>query len=466
MKTILLFILCICLLPKSHGTHLIGSQITYQYLRTLPDSSRQYKFTVNVSRNCETGAVQLPGDFYAGVYNTKTRKRLKILNFTLFEKHINDCYTICVEEGNYLCTTSLPPDSAYYVTVEYCCRTNLQNVRNSQSGDPDQGVMIYCLVPSMINSSPTFSADKILSSQPAMTDTFRFFTQDAEIDSVAVSLITPNTGGSLANNFPSPADTFGGFIPLAPSVYAAGYSGAKPLGASSTMICDPTRKYIVVKCDLEGVYSVAYEVSEFRKGVLIAEYTRESLVYITNNPKSNQKIKLTGQHIVFPNHAQLNWTAPCPSRIRKQYLERSVDDQLHYIIFDSVANTSGLSSDATLVKGHTYFYRVRTAGTDGLQYYSNVWGFNYFDQGLERVNAIPVNISPMPVQDVCQLSVIGSSIRSCTVMDMAGRIVMQIEMPGTANEYSLNCSNLSTGIYTIQILTSDGDYFSRKIVKE
>jgi len=455
------------------GTHLIGSQFDYQYIKTLSNGSRQYKLNLVMTRDCGAQSIEFAYMIEIGIYDKQSSNLFKAIQVDLKKRVLlNSCYGFCIEEAIYETVIELPSNSSgYHVVHEMCCRGETKNIRLGQSGTPYLGTTTYCLIPgNMSNSSAFFSFDKYKMISPTLSDSSSFYTFDADGDSVVVEITPANSGSSVTNNYPNIPSMFPGLQNISNMDYNAGYSSSFPLGSTSVLKCDNLKKQIITQCNVEGRYTVAYAIKEYRNGALIATTIRETLIFISNTPKPGSPIvKLNGSGNLAPE-VRLEWSLYCADNVFMQYVERSVNSNSNFIRIDSIDRGMRTYVDNQIALKTTYFYRIVPVGQQrnvilrSEEYQITLWALGL--NGAMTVNSNQLNISPVPAKDFCRISLTEGFIKNYTVSDCTGRILYTNAPDTEMNACELDCSQWPAGIYCIQCITSGGEVFFKKIVKE
>jgi hypothetical protein len=467
MKNILLgfFLVTMFSLP---ATHVISSQFEYKYLKTLPGGERQYRLSLVMTRDCSPGAIEFIKDVWVGIYNAGNATLYQTLTVKLSGlANLSPCYGNCRQEGTYTDTINLPANSAgYHVTQLSCCRKPSTNLRLSQAGESDIGTISYCFIPgNTFNTSAFFSADKLLQIKQSFRDTFDFFTYDSDGDSVVVSITPPLEGPNVAN--PTPPSSFGGLVKIPDSRYTAGFSSIYQLGATSTFSCNQEKKRIIVSCNQEGLYSVAYLIREFRNGVLTGSCIRETVISVANfTAPGKPVIKLNGSWTRKPD-ISLGWSFFCLENVKKQYIQRSTTNNQNFITIDSVLNTENSYEDKSVSTNGAYFYRIRATRGSGQTVLSDTLPVNFWGLDIQngKFPGTSFSITPVPAEQFFTVALKGGFIKSCVATDQAGRTLYQGNIPAETNSLMIDCNSWPAGMYFVHVTTIQGEILSRKIIR-
>lgn len=304
---IVFFILSFC---KLNASHIVGGEIYYDHL-----GGSNYRITLKVYRDCVNGIPPLDGlvDFVNGTpyvdptltvfdgsgnYLSQILLPTPVVNLippTINNGCITPPGTVCLEEGVYTKTVSLPPRvGGYYVVYQRCCRgaTSL-NIFNA-----NVGATYYTHItgseltsnnssPRFINLPPIF----VCNGRPIG---FNHAATDPDGDQLVYSLCAPFEGLSnccgsvpMGGANPTVAPCAANCPPAnAPPynlvTYLAPYSGSYPMSSSPAININPTTGFLNGTPNLNGQWVVGVCVSEYRAGVLIGTQYRDYLYTVDN----------------------------------------------------------------------------------------------------------------------------------------------------------------------------------------
>lgn len=284
----------------SIGMHIIGGVVTYECL-----GDNRYEITMKVYRDCQGGGAGFDSNgttigtvtIFEGdaIYERYRSIQLDPALITFINPEDNPCLSVppnvCVEEGEYKFTVTLPrsPD-AYTITYQRCCRNNtITNIANPGESGATYFVQITPEAQAICNSSPVFNdfppivicGGELLTFDHSATD------PDNDPNTVLVySLCTPYLGGGLRGATaatsgqahlpdgvaPDP-DVGPPYIPL--NYFEPYYSSDNPLGEAASISIDPNTGRLSVQAGALGQYVIGVCVQEFRNGVLISEIQRD-----------------------------------------------------------------------------------------------------------------------------------------------------------------------------------------------
>ncbi|MBL0309157.1 MAG: PKD domain-containing protein [Bacteroidetes bacterium] len=277
-----------CLFLSGYGFHIVGGFMSYRYV-----SGTTYQIRLTVYRDCNSttpfdGTDPLTvAPALVGVYADGDPNALVILDMgapviTRINPPIdNPCLTntsgVCVEQGTYILNYTFPSGTTgYTLTHVRCCR----NSSISNLFDPDnQGATFTARIPAtntFHNTSPSFTRFPPIFICLNAPLRFDHSATDNDGDQLVYSLCSPLQGAD--NLIPAPSPPPG--PPFTDLNWAAGFSGANPMGGNSLKI-DPNTGWLSGVPNTVGQFVVGVCVSEYRNGVLIGSYTRDFQFNVT-----------------------------------------------------------------------------------------------------------------------------------------------------------------------------------------
>ena len=320
MSRLLLLSFSLLLLFPAEATakHLIGGEITYEYLSRDVNGRYLYRITLNLYRDCiipvgETQQTPFDRPTTIGIYEnvsgpTKPRVRIKSIFFNPGSDEIpvdvfddsSSCPRmprLCIRRGIISDTVALPPSQHGFVVVyPRCCRNAPDNLVENA------GQTYAAVIPptSVNNRSAYFDSNPV----PIICteDTAYLPTQaiDPDGDSLAYRLATPYDGGTATDPAPSIGPSFNYPPPTVAYNAFAGYSANQPLGPNGEIKVNAQTGIVQITPDRNrtGSFSYALEVLEYRNGQLIGTIRRDFQIIITPcqyNPPPT--LKVNGQRV-------------------------------------------------------------------------------------------------------------------------------------------------------------------------
>jgi gliding motility-associated-like protein len=328
MKKIWLILLCLIGI-RSYGTHIIGGEIIYDKL-----SGDDYRITLKVYRDCLNGqaafdglpnanagvtpailTVYTAGNVLYGTYNLGTPVVTQIPP-SINNPCIQPPQGICVEEGIYTMTLSLPAQVGEFTLIyQRCCRNHsILNLVTPGS----QGATYYTKIPSpeviAFNNSPRFKTFPPIYICNNLNFTFDHSATDPDGDQLYYSLCAPFQGLDPTCPSISPGGCATEALPPPfPNVmYTGAYTGADPISANPAFSIHPTTGLLTGKPNLLGQFVVGICVQEFRNGILINTHYRDfqfnvvSCIVSVTSLFADQIYKCEGSAISFTNQSQSN----------------------------------------------------------------------------------------------------------------------------------------------------------------
>lgn len=286
MKKLLSLLVLVIAVFGANGSHIVGGYISYKYLR---DST--YEITLTVYRDCRTTTNLTKFDDPAalGLFNSTTRaleRQFYIYSPVITQLNLNannQCFqntnNICIEEGVYKQTITLPSSTTpYTVTYQKCCR--ITSLVNANTSGNNTGETFFANIPpsnTYRNSSPSFvnfPPAYICLNSPLV---YNYSAVDSDGDVLRYSLCTPYSGASSSRPTPDP--------PAAPPynnlVWRSGYSAANMLGGPNPLTIDSITGVLTGTPNAQGVFVVGVCVSEYRNGQFLGTYLRDFQFTVT-----------------------------------------------------------------------------------------------------------------------------------------------------------------------------------------
>ena len=305
-------VLCLSFLTIGMSTlearHIIGGEITYTCLGTDTISNTvTLRFEVRVYRDCYGGGAMFDPEFTFGIYyksgpswqlydvETVPISIIKAIDTNTDNPCVIIPPNVCVEEGVYIFTRTLPiRQSNYMVAYQRCCRNNtISNIWDPGEQGAAYTIEITPAAQMSCNSSPSFRQfPPIVICVDEPLD-FDHGASDRENDDLVYEFCTPlSAGGQLgtAGNNPCPPGSCDCVIPN-PGVCAPPfdlvqfraplYSSVAPLGGNPVVGIDRITGLITGTPTQQGQFVVGVCVSEYRNGVLMSVLRRDFQFNVT-----------------------------------------------------------------------------------------------------------------------------------------------------------------------------------------
>ena len=118
-----------------------------------------------------------------------------------------------------------------------------------------------------------------------------------------------------------------------------------------------------------------------------------------------------------------------------------------------------------LVEGQTYFYRAYITNEAGTAY-GTVETFTLSSLAEEIAGALQVSLYPNPAQENATMEIVGlDQDAKIVISDLQGRILSQEAINAGETHYTINVSNMASGVYYIRIVT-DKAVSTQKLIVE
>lgn len=298
-KKLRLLLLLICAAPSLlSAMHIIGGELTYEYLGEFNGSNR-YRFTMYVYRDCNSGGAPLDNKaniaVYRGTYSANslyaayTGPNAISLASTSFipidtPACVQNVPNVCVQQGKYVFTKDLPiSDQSYFIVYQRCCRnTTISNILTPGDVGATYFVEITPLAQQLKNSSPVFNDFPPIVICNKVPLEFDHSASDPDGDNLLYSFCAPFMGGGNITNGPL-ANSCDGATPIPPCkppfddvIYVLGsYSPGNPMGGNPQIVIDPLDGLITGTPNQLGQFVVGVCVQEFRNGQLLSTIKRD-----------------------------------------------------------------------------------------------------------------------------------------------------------------------------------------------
>lgn len=462
------FFLLIALTLYAFGggaTHLLGGEISYQYISS-SKGKITYQVSVSIYSDCLSGNVGLDPSIKIGIYYDNTMKN-KLLSetFTLSRKSrlILPCYTslnMCIELGIYEKTLVLDSTAkGCYLTYVRCCRSEIKNVKNTAPYSEDKGLTLlsYLSPTKFRNSSPGLSNHPLVyhAVDKSSVDYCGVFDRDG--DSLVYKIVAPYKGAILSNSSPDPTSIMDSLLPVH---YLDGFSAEDPLGDSGTTSLDSTNGILTLTCTMTEFYAFCIEIKEFRDGQLIGLHRRDYPLMFINFPSGSNpvKISLEKPSLFKGNKVSLYWDI-CPQSVRGFNIERR-EKSSAWSVIKKVEKTNFGSDSIDYDKW--YYYRIQSM-VDSANVISNVDSVFAKSAQLRSSDYTKHRIRLYPNPASHELVLEHSFTPHYHIFDINGRLLKTYHEV-TNPVSSIDIQDLEPGLYYIYLETEVG-WMREKFVK-
>ena len=290
---------------EGQSRHIIGGEITYECIGIDTVLQRvTYRFTMKIYRDCASGGAVFDNPAEIGIYrgggNNYRHIPIGLDPFTvplrssvrLDPQTNNPCLivppNICVEEGTYVWTYTLPIiDESYLIAYQRCCRNNtITNIIDPWDAGAAYTVEITPEAQRSCNNSPVFNEFPpiiICADEPLQFD---HSATDAEGDQLVYEFCAPLNGAGPFGTMQNPGDprACNGVTPNpipCPPPYPPvdyklpAYSAVNPMGGNPQVMIDPNTGRITGTPINQGQFVVGVCVKEYRNGQLIGSLRRD-----------------------------------------------------------------------------------------------------------------------------------------------------------------------------------------------
>lgn len=319
---------------SSRATHLMGGNISYEYLgETFPGSNQfTYKITLITFLDCTSpywGNGFPETSLEIGIYEGSATPSSPMSFVTTLNLPLVDSVPVapplptgcaiadipCIYQITYIQNVTLPLSfSGYHLYYERCCRNGSVVNLDNPGG---QGMVFSAYIPPTIavNSSPVFTDMPVPFICVNDTTGILNTATDPDGDLLIFSFEDPyegeytDAGNPAIGTFPDPVNV--PFIPVTWEV--GGYDKNKPFGPSGYAFINSFTGYSQYKPVAIGNYVIAVEIKEYRNGNLIGITRRDMQLLVINCPANSTPVLSTtggsgttaytiqeGQSLCFP----------------------------------------------------------------------------------------------------------------------------------------------------------------------
>ena len=278
MKTIKFITTLIIIISSTislKAEHIFGGDLSSKHI-----SGNDFEITLKLFRDCNGVGANFDDSIQLIVFDALTDAVVSTHYITQSNDSIIDlgdsCFTpsICVQEGRYTDTITLSNNpNGYYIAWERCCRpSNIVNIET-----PGDVGMAFCIAvpdPMIQNSNPEFGqypASGYLCLNTLTVIDFNVTEPDG--DSLVFSLVDPLKGDLTSPFNPNPDSALS--APYSTIQWKSPYSLSDIVGGDSAMMIDSATGIITATPKIQGNFTFAVLVEEYRAGVKIGETRRE-----------------------------------------------------------------------------------------------------------------------------------------------------------------------------------------------
>lgn len=453
MKSIIGLLLLVFFCVAAHATHIINSNIQYNFKGLTAQGNEMYEVTLIVFRDCDASGAGFDdsaliavyyNDASKNLYDTLKLKLTKEETITPFIYPSGNLASVgCYKKGSYTFSFTAPKlHNGFYVLWQRCCRRPLNNIIN------DQGNSALAFIPKegTRNNSPVITdfKESMIMGANVLTE-LDFSNQDVDGDSLVYELTSP-LGGLDRNNpiaFDYPA-TLPKFSNIA---YAVNFSFKFPVTVQVPFLLNANSGKATIISNRTGIYLVGITVSEYRKGQLIAKYNREHILLFLERVKPNG-IDLE----VLPNGTnaiECKWSNTTVFPVQYyQLLKRKAGEKN----WDTIAVTGRSYIDTAIDIDTLYEYAVKGVKHDICLYSFIKQGKNSFGVFTGRVKTSMIIVYPNPAANTLFIET-NEPLIEIAITDLAGKQVFSILNP---TQQSIDVSGLPAGIYYLLATCSRG----------
>ncbi|PBQ31766.1 hypothetical protein CNR22_08275 [Sphingobacteriaceae bacterium] len=343
MKKLLCIVLFLLLSLPGLSFHIVGGEIIYNDL-----GNGKYEIILKIYRDCAAlnaspfdGLSNTPPAYltsYNAAGNVDTLYEMGSPLISSVPSAFNNACVyapndICIEEGIYTATLTLPPRSGGYTLVyQRCCRNA---IISNLLLPATQGATYFTKIPGpeevTANSSPRYTKFPPIYICDNVALRFDHSATDPDGDQLVYSLCAPYAGldgccaslnssvpfsSSVCPSPPASCPTVASAPPYSTVMFVAPFSGGYPIASNPVFAINPTTGELTGTPTLTGQYVVGVCVQEYRNNVLLNTHFRDfqfTVIPCTVTVLSavaDQTQQCQGQTIYFKNQSLNNSTSP------------------------------------------------------------------------------------------------------------------------------------------------------------
>ncbi|HUX83979.1 MAG TPA: PKD domain-containing protein, partial [Chitinophagaceae bacterium] len=292
-KCLLLLGFTMALALPALAHHIIGGEMSYQYLGSDGSGGQRYAVTLKLYRGCEPVDTQ-HADFdplitytiYNNDNNQLFNEPITVVlagRTTISAKKYDPCIInppqACYEMATYHSNITLPDNrNGYTITYQRCCRTNLLTNANTAY---NIGATYTTQIPGGLSgiplvSGPYFDHEEAVLICSGSRFSYNYSAIVPSGDSVSYSFCEAYAGGSPFNTAPDTSSPG----PYAPLEYVYPYSPVFPMGSQVSI--NPHTGVISGIAPAEGTYVIAVCVTEYQGGIPVGTDRKDFHISVTN----------------------------------------------------------------------------------------------------------------------------------------------------------------------------------------
>jgi gliding motility-associated-like protein len=342
-------LLLLFVVVQVNAKHIIGGELTYDFVTEVSPGVNRYKFTLTIYRDCNSNGADFDDDASIGIYRGNLSAAALEAQFSAQHDMIvripvdtPDCVTsipsICVQRTNYVFTRDLPVINASYIVVyQRCCRN--ETIRNLVNPG-DVGATYYAeitpLAQQLKNSSPRFKffPRTIICNQiPLIEDQSA---TDPDGHQLVYSLCSPLDGGGTILQGPAATSCEGSQpIPACGPPYdqvpfvVPDFTPSAPMGGSPVIQINSTTGLVTGTPNQLGQFVVGICVQEFFNGQLVGT-TRREFQFNLADCKPSLVANVTADTTLGPQIYLINSCGPLTVFVKNKSTEISNIDSVRW----------------------------------------------------------------------------------------------------------------------------------------
>lgn len=453
---IIIYLFCV---NSVQAAHILGGGFQYKYI-----GQNQFKLILKIYRDPNSG-----GANFENVLAIKMRKlsnnlvvstislpRVKVEKTSsgVFCQGTLDNIEIGYFEDTVTLDSSMNDTVGYYFTWERCCRqTEIVNILDPGSVPTTFFISLpklYWNSTYLDNNTPSLNFD--LKTNVLINDTIdlNFNYEESDQDNIILSLNTPIAGAETSFVNPSPSSPP---FPIEYSIWQTNHSIFNPI-LNDFFYFDSNIGLIKIDAKNAGLNALAFEIKEYRNGILLAQSNMEYTIlfknipnYFTEQPKNissvtNNKVTIIAKHSA--NAARYQWQVKSDLSGIFVDIQNATNDTLEFEFNSADVNN--------LYRCIVNSNSMNCADT------SNVIGFLItLSTATNKVNEF--NLYPNPTNSKLYLDT-SISAKNLSIYDLTGK-----EQIISWNSEYIDVSDLVNGLYILKLTDTNNQTYYNKFLK-
>ncbi len=301
-RILICFTLLFGLLAEATAMHIIGGELTYEFIESVSPTTNRYKFVLTVYRDCRGGGADFDNPAHFAIYRGNISSAVRIETFQVnvgpiepipvdTPACVSNVPIVCAEKTTYTFFRNLEQiNQSYFIIYQRCCRNNtIRNLINPGDVGATYYAEISPYAQQIKNSSPqfkTFPRTVICNGIPLFEDQSA---TDKDGHQLVYSFCSPITGGGTILQGPG-LNSCDGAQPIPPCgppfsqvpFLVPDFTPTAPMGGNPLITINSSTGLITGTPNQLGQFVVGVCIQEFNNGALVGSIRREFQFNLAN----------------------------------------------------------------------------------------------------------------------------------------------------------------------------------------